>query len=1410
MEEGRVVGHSYIEHRGDIRGVLAALDRSGEYADYDLVGVTGVSTRGTGGVFDKTLSVIEGIRYLLPESRNIFAVGGESYALIFMDDTGGYREHSVNPPCAAGTGSFIEQQAERLGCSVHDLAAKAVAYEGKTPLIATRCAVFAKTDIIHSMQEGFSLDAVCAGLCEGIARNLAAALVKGRRLLDPVGMVGGVSLNAKIVETLGQVTGGDIVVPQYSAVAGAVGAARLAAAHAAGIRSAETRIDNQTAQVDSLADLADMIRTEAAAADVRKPLVMTLSDYPDFSAYTIHDRNGVEVFIPPDPADPAEGVYAGFDIGSTSTKAVLMASDGRVAGGFYTRTGGEPVKAVRRLIEAMDAEYGDGRGSENISLLGAGTTGSGRKMIKELFGADLEINEITAHAKAAVRLHPEVDTIIEIGGQDSKFTRVRGGEVYYSVMNYVCAAGTGSFIEEQAKRLGLGLDEFSAGAFGAEAPYTSDRCTVYMERDLSALLSEGWSKERLSAAVLHSVRDNYIAKVVNRSAVGNHVVFQGATARNAALVAGFEQLLGKPIHVSPYCHLTGALGAAMIAAEQVSGETGFVWNLEGVEFQEEICELCSNRCLLQVTARNGITTAWGMKCGREYSGGRIERTETNSPLKRFNHAMRPLLTYSIVHGTAAAASPTARQDLTIGIPKSLYNTGYAPLWYNFLKRLGYTPNLSGSSHSAIEVGREVVNSDFCAPMIAAHGYIKQLYDRGVDYIFSPAVINDEDEEIQEETSYKEKVRDAFYCYYSQYLPTIVGKLTAFDVSDRLIAPLVRLGTRTPEETARDIHSELVRVMGSRDTGGDTQALLPTEEETVEAFVAALEQYRRGLQELSKTYAKSIAESTAANPTTEPIRVVLLGRPYVVFDSGLNVGLIDKLESAGVEVYWQDEFDPAEIEPGYADRYYRRMHWRYGRRIVRLMEFAGTQRNLFPVYLTSFRCSPDSFLVSYLKDVMDRYDKPFLVLQLDEHASDVGYATRIEAGIHAFRNYLDAHPATEAGRRSFRHADEKEEAHRLEEGDTVLIPAQDRVICGFWTDAFIKAGYDARLLESTQEGLNTGYRHANGGECMPVVDIVGGAIKMIRDENLDPRKTFLYLPVVCLACNFPQFPIMARLAFQSAGLEGVKVGLINGLAQGDQLPQSLLGRILESNIIGSLLYKLYHRIRPYEVNPGDTAEAFAGARKLVGDAIRRGENVRGVLVEAIEGFRTIRRDESGGRKPRVGVLGDLYLRYNEVVNVRVQDVVDDLGGELVVGSLSEYLFHFYDADVRLYGENSRRYRLLKTIESRYEKMASDLIEGLEEPDFAECVELMEKYEIGHYIVGETSMNVGRALYFIDNGLVDAIIHLNPMFCCPGVVSASLFRKLQRDFGIPIIDLFYDGVGNPNSMLIPHLHYLREKS
>ncbi|RME20129.1 MAG: CoA activase, partial [Deltaproteobacteria bacterium] len=613
-DKGQVVRSAYRAHGGKPAKALELCLREIGASD-GLERVATGSLSGSLGIERKEHELVAAVtaaRKLHPGLGGLLIVGGERFSLSLFDSEGNYLYSRYNSLCAAGTGSFLDQQARRLGLSDSaELAALALDNRSPRPQIASRCAVFAKTDLIHAQQEGHSVEAICDGLCHGLAANIADTLFTHGLPRQPVVFAGGVALNEATRRHLEQITGIRFVVDGQAALYAAYGAALMA------LEKGEKDRKKAVHRAGSRHDDSDRALYE--------PLRPTRGSYPDFSAHHSYLFRPNHVSIPApvevddyrDLAGDEVAVVLGIDIGSTSTKAVLLAfgeisngGDPPVLAGFYTRTAGRPLEAVQGILEAA-SDWARRKGGR-IDVRGLATTGSGRKFIGAVAGADLVLDEITAHARAAVELDPAVDTIIEIGGQDAKFTSLSDGRVTQAIMNYVCAAGTGSFIEEQAARLGCSLEDMEKRVMGRASPVASDRCTVFMERDLNQFLAEGHHPDEVLCAVLHAVRDNYLMKVARGGVIGKRVCFQGATAKNRALVAAFEQRLGIPIQVSRYCHLTGALGAALELRTQLRKGEGAPSRFRGLELyrkkiplRSEVCQYCQNHCKLQMAEVDG-------------------------------------------------------------------------------------------------------------------------------------------------------------------------------------------------------------------------------------------------------------------------------------------------------------------------------------------------------------------------------------------------------------------------------------------------------------------------------------------------------------------------------------------------------------------------------------------------------------------------------------------------------------------------------------------------------------------------------------------------------------------------------------------------------------------------------------
>ena len=553
--DGDIIYSSSSIHHGEVRQCFTKLIETLDLTQIAYVGATDATPLfiRADQFYDDQLTLIRAAKYFYSEFDAILQIGGEKFSLSRFDETGHYIGAKHNTSCAAGTGSFLDQQARRLNLpgGSEELSKKAQLNTKKIPDIATRCAVFAKTDLIHAQQEGYGIEQICDGLCYGLAKNIANTLFKFGHTGGKIIFCGGVSNNGAVKKHLEKTTGCEFITDSHSKFYGAAGAA---------LCLMDDLLNHKKFQKTSFSSVKEIFIDSQRQTHLLYPaLDLKLSQYPEFKSFysNISDDVEVDIYQNPELMDLKKG-YLGLDVGSTSTKSILINHEGLPVAGFYTKTASRPVTAVQKIFKAYETffcTYGI-----ELEIKGCGTTGSGRRIAGKIIGADIEPDEITAHATAACNLNKNVDTIIEIGGQDAKFTLLKDGRVTTSVMNTVCAAGTGSFIEEQAGKLGCPLSEYSKLTEGVSSPVTSDRCTVFMERDINYFLAQGYQRNEILASVLHSVRDNYLTKVASIGKIGNCILFQGATARNKALVAAFEQKLQKPIHVSRYCHLTGALG----------------------------------------------------------------------------------------------------------------------------------------------------------------------------------------------------------------------------------------------------------------------------------------------------------------------------------------------------------------------------------------------------------------------------------------------------------------------------------------------------------------------------------------------------------------------------------------------------------------------------------------------------------------------------------------------------------------------------------------------------------------------------------------------------------------------------------------------------------------------------------
>jgi predicted CoA-substrate-specific enzyme activase len=1412
-ETGAVRERFYRLHGGSVAAALEGID-----ADMDLsrVGAAALTGRPPAEIagdasYDSQVAALESVAARHPEAGALLLVGGEKYLLARLTEDGDYEGGRGNSGCAAGTGSFLDQQAGRLGLrDSGELSGLALSNSDNPPRVATRCAVFAKTDLIHAQQEGRSLPAISDGLCRGLARNIVDALFKGEPVREPVVFTGGVALNGAVVEGIRKLTGLEILVDREAAWQGAIGAALLFG-----------REGKKSGSFTTAVALRHEIPIERAA--FLPPLDLRLSSYPDFAAHECwveptRARGGrpggeVEVDLYQQAPSCCE-VFLGIDIGSTSTKAALVDAAGRMLAGFYTRTSGRPVEAFQALFEAVEKLCE--RKDFAIRVIGCATTGSGRKFVGGIAGADLVLDEISAHARAAVELDPSVDTIIEIGGQDSKFTTLSEGRVTSSIMNNVCAAGTGSFIEEQARKLGVDVGGYADLTWGVRSPRVSDRCTVFMERDINHLLAQGCTVPEVLAAALHAVRENYLRKVASEKAIGKVVFFQGATAKNRSLVAAFEQKLGRPILVSPFCHLTGAYGAALaLRDERLEGKALATTIFRGIEIhreelpvRSEVCGLCNNHCKLSVATiggsgpAGGEEVAFGFLCGRDYGTKSFVAKKPGvarlSTLRAGAEAAALKAITVSPNGMPPRPLRAARAPV-IGLPVALSLVEDLGFWKLFFSTLGIETRTSEGLAEAVGKGKERMGAEFCAPLAAFHGHALSLLDT-VDFVFMPIMLEKKSDKAE---------GDRHFCYATQFTPAMVSQLAD---GDRFLMPLVEsdyLSFRVKEELRRC----LVEKAG----------FPVTFNEVSEAWDRA-EAFR---SERDRRYRELFATQTVTTrPGKGEIDIVLIGRPYSVISPGMNKGIPDIMADRGIRVWFQDMVATLPDAESKILPLIQEIPWEYGKRMLRAAEAAARTENLYPTLVTSFKCGPDSFVVDAFKAVMEAYGKPFLVLELDEHDSAVGYETRIEAAIRSFRNHRERSglAVTASGaladtlwaERDFSAVNPNYSTQL--KGKTLLLPCWDDLAAPLLVATLHAAGIQAIVMDETDETIRASLS-TNNGQCLPLNAIAESYAATVRRRGLDPATSALWMAKISFSCNIPLYPHQIKRILEGMGGGMEKAGLYTGeLTFVEISPLAALDAYL-SYLFAGLIRRLACRIRPYEAVPGMTDAMVRRAIEILVPVFEdRRKNKVKAAEEIVALFEAIPFDKTR-RNTQVGLFGDFYVRDNRVMNQDVIRFIEANGGEVISMPYNQYAKMVAGTYFARWIKEGRLAPLLgfnallaasKVLEKAYYRLFGRLLDETD-PNYDDpSAEILARYGVLEENSGESAENLLKTWYikkhFPDIAL---FVQLSPVFCCAGLVTEAMNQRIEEVTGVPVLSLIYDGTGgSKNEAIAPYLRYPRK--
>ncbi len=1284
------------------------------------------------------VAVYRGVQRLGLSAGAILEIGGEHSKFVRLSPapTNGrrtLRDFQVNSVCSAGTGAFLEQEAHRLDLSIDEFSEHACSARHAIK-VAGRCAVFAKTDIVHRHQTGVPVEDIAYSLCQAIARHVAAELIRGRQFDVPVVFVGGVASNTGMQRALREVLqldDGGLEVPALHVFADALGALEVVRCEAA----------SPGRDLQCLTELVGRRLSERTNAPRKRPSLAALTaGLP--AAPRVKGRAGGRV---------RPGGMLGIDIGSTSTNAAYLSAYGEVQDYITVPTRGRVLAAAHTCLGELEGRCRD------FEPAAVGVTGSGRRLVAEMLSADLAVDEITAHAAGGLQYVPHARTIFDIGGQDSKFIQLSDGGVVGFEMNKVCAAGTGSFIEEMAELLGLAIiGEFADEALRSEAPVElGERCTVFMGSELARRLQEGCSRQDLAAGLCYAVVHNYLSRVVGRHRVGRPVVFQGGVANNEAVVAALENVLQHEVQVHPFNEIAGAIGAALLAARNKGGipssfRGAMTIDPESIRSSYFDCQRCANQCTIHLT-RSGVGKKFfsGGLCDR-FDGRTAERGQRISVVTDFFADREQLLRQWLQPAPNGAAAE-------LGIPMALLQHDMLPYWSVFLNRLGISYQLSWpTTRQTMEAGAGSSYANTCLPLKVAYGHCAELIDRGSNRLLLPSVANLGSRTVNERLDH--------LCPAVQAWPFTAKAIFGSDVE--FLTPRIRFSI--PHVAAQDI----VRL--GRELGASRKRTLAAHRSALESLNSFnRDLVRRGTEVLSgrregETYA------------------VVLSRSYTVGDPQIWLRLKQVMDEVGITPIPMDMVPDESLH----SESLHGMYWLYGKRMLQAARALTRVGGVPAIFLSTFGCGPDSFIIHMLR--RDLGAVPLLELEVDEHSTFTGVHTRLEAfkyslGARRSRCAAPAAPRT---------------VHKeiLKERELLIPQMSDHAhaVCA----AFRSCDINARVLPLPDaESTALGKMALGGNECLPCALVLGDMLRHLRDQNGKQQPAFFMISGDG-PCRLGQYPWLQRAVLDDRGHRDVPI--FN--ASQDQtfyeqfgvVPSAFKRRAWRGMVAADVLFRKWRECRSRAADRGAADVVYREALARLSDRIERCENFAGELAGAFEQFAMLplRKD---GPKVTIGMLGENYVRCNTAANNGIADVLEVLGADVRFPSLCEWV-EYTNWTAQLHCRYERQYlRLLRLMFiDRVQRLETRLVSGLARgrleniswPSRRKVFRLAAPY-IPRSFEGETIVGVGRTIDMYRSG-VDGVIHVSPFGCIVGGIVEALCERISDDLGgFPILTLQFDG-------------------
>lgn len=1312
----------------------------------------------------EVIACSKAVESIIPNTDVAIELGGEDAKITFY---GAAIEQRMNGTCAGGTGAFIDQMAMLLNTDVNGLNEYAKRYKVLYP-IAARCGVFAKTDIQPLINEGADREDIAASIFQAVVNQTISGLACGRTIRGNIAFLGGPlyflsELRHRFVDTL-KLTDKSIIFPENSHYFVAIGAAMLSVKH----------------QPVSLTEIIDKVRSgehnNLSETKHLEPLFNSFADYKDFN-----ERHARDKIKRRDIKKVKGGLYLGIDAGSTTTKAALIDHDGYLLYSFYKNNDGKPIDAVKRMLNELYEQKPEGAFIANSTV-----TGYGEGLIKAAFDVDLGEIETMAHYKAAESFMPGVEFILDIGGQDMKCMKIRDGAIYNIMLNEACSSGCGSFLETYAKSVNMDVEGFSSEALFAKSPVDlGTRCTVFMNSRVKQAQKEGATIGDISAGLSYSVIKNALYKVIklrDHDEAGTRIVVQGGTFLNAAVLRSLELVLEKDVVRPDISGIMGAYGAALIAKDRyVKNTESSIMALDKMKSFEVIndngrCKACENNCLLTISRFNdGSKYITGNRCEK---GAGLEQSSEKLP-NLFAYKYKRVFNYEPLELKYAARG-------IIGIPRVLNQYENYPFWFTFFTKLGFRVVLSPPSSKLIyELGMDTISSDTaCYPAKLVHGHVKWLVDHGIKLIFYPSINHEMKEDSMAPNHYN--------CPIVATYPEVIGNnlddifieneveffhpFLPYDIDERLVRRLY--------DTFRHLHI--------------------TMDEVGIAVNEGRAEDRKFKEDIKKQGAKAIKYIKDNGKKA----VILAGRPYHV-DPEINHGIDQLVISSGMAVITEDAI------AGFAtlNRPIRVLdQWMYHSRLYKAALVAGRNDDIEIVQLNSFGCGLDAVTTDQVEEFMTAKNKLYTLIKIDE-GNNLGAAKirirSLKAAIEERdKNWIK--PDLEEiifNRTEFKKSMKKDY--------TILIPQMSPIHFQFVEVALNAEGYRVEVLPSLDtNSVNEGLKHINNDACFPTIVVMGQIINALKSGKYDLNKVAVLMSQTGGGCRASNYIALLRKALKDLKMEQIPVISLNyvGLEKnrGFRITYSMIKRVIMGLIYGDLFMRVLYKTRPYEAQQGSANCLYEKWSIKAVETVRKASMSRfnKDLMSIVREFDELPLIDL--KKPKVGIVGEILVKYHPTANNDIVGVIEAEGGEAVVPDIidfflygmysKEYNFRYLSGTYKVMLANAAGIKIIE----RFRKSARFALaqsSRFEEPHhIREMANKAKKLiSLGNQC-GEGWLLTAEMMDLIDNG-VPNIVCLQPFACLPNHVTGKgmikALRKYNPEANIAAID--YDpGASDVNQL------------